>query len=350
MNPRGTVVSGANNALFTKLRDAGFPDTPQDEPALFKSRRRRRLIVRDAQGEPRAEATKPIADGGSRELTSSCAEGLETSFFFEMVFEAVNSGGVLTLETMQSLCAFEAEFNAFTFDAAPPCEFRALHNHVASFFGIGTCRNITQEHVQNYTDVLVDCHAFYESGQLFQCFSAGCGPGVPERCSRDDLVFDSLHSLVDKGFSPARPTVELTKLIRVRDLSSEETETVHFEFLPEKVGEAFGNAKLSGYGDTFGEYKFDVFSTQLLMDIAFAGLALGLIFTIMFVHTQSLFITTFAFMQILLALSVSFGIYNIVLWLPFFPYLNLVSGKPKPEFVLRVHGRSDLLAWLCKNE
>lgn len=305
MEPRGTYISGASRTLFRKLGDAGFSDTATDTPSL--NRRRRRL--------------------------ASCQEGLLNSFFFEMVLEDSAGGGtgtgngILNLPTMQALCDFESQFNSAGFEVQPPCEFRALHNHIAFYYGLGTCRNITGDDVSNFTQVLVDCLPLYESGALALCLQGCPAPGVPEECTRGNYVFDALHSLIDKDFSAANPRVGFTKLIRVRDIESEEMETLHFDFLVPKVGEAFGSAVLRGYGDTFGEYKFDVFSTQLLMDIAFVLVALGLIYTIMFIHTQSLFITTFAFLQILLALTVSYGFYNVILWLPFFPYLNLVSGK-----------------------
>ena len=245
MRARGTDLNGAHIGFYKRLGKAGFSDIPQNTPWIFDNRHG--LVGRMNKTEDFDQDPNPKTGsvGGHDGDVWRCPEGLEGSNFFEMVFEAINGENVLTLESLESMCAFEAELNAFVFDTPPSCEFRALPNHVANFFGIDTCRNITQEHVQKFTDVLVDCHEFYQSGQLARCYSVGCEVSVPEKCSRYDIVFDSLHSLIDSDFSPASPKALLTKLIRVRDLRLKELEAIHYEFLLDRVGGTFGRAVMA---------------------------------------------------------------------------------------------------------
>lgn len=145
---------------------------------------------------------------------------------------------------------------------------------------------------------------------------------MPRECWRENIVFDTLNTIVDKDFAKNNGKVKYTTSIPAYTGWSDELfSDIHLE-LYNKAGSDYGSAKLTGYktGD-----KFDVFTKQLILDNAFSGGAFFIVFCILWLHTSSGFIATFGFLQILLNLGVGYGIYMGVMFLPFFPFLNLVG-------------------------
>lgn len=302
---RGTYISGTELAYYDQLReDSRFTKSAETPTGLWL---RRRL-----------------------KLESTCMRRIDYSDYFEMVFETSSAGGLLNLESMQALCRFEQEIYR-RFGSESPCPYRALHNHILLYHNeIPLCASLTEDHVQNYTAALLQCYPFYRSGKLKEC-RGGCPelgvPEVPETCTRGRFIYDSLHSLIDSGFSPSNPRVRFTKLILQYEVSSDNLRKFHYDLLLDRVGQHSNGAVLRGYGEWGLRVKYSLVQYQINRDISLAVLSVVLVFAVMALHTKSLFMTFFSILQIILAISVAFGLYSVVLWLPYFPYLNIIAGE-----------------------
>lgn len=73
------------------------------------------------------------------------------------------------------------------------------------------------------------------------------------------------------------------------------------------------------------EGRFGVFDTDVMDQSKFAMLSFVIILGMMILHNGSWFISICAFGQIFLSLGLTFFLYQIVLWAPYFPFLNLVA-------------------------
>jgi len=70
--------------------------------------------------------------------------------------------------------------------------------------------------------------------------------------------------------------------------------------------------------------RFTVFDIDVMADGKYTGLSFCIIFCIMLFHNGSFFITAAAFGQIFLSLSLTLFLYQVVFWVPYFPFMNLV--------------------------
>lgn len=162
---------------------------------------------------------------------------------------------------------------------------------------------------------------------------AGCSNPLPDECveRQGNLVWLTLNGLVNKqylnpAFDIAQNGAALTRLrIHVtRDAIREESAGAKLreEVLGPLLDMKVGGATLVAF---HMNDKFDRFSASLLNDSLFATIAFILIFMMMSRHAGSMFIAGMAFFQMIMAFLVSYFVYQIVFWMPFFPFLNLTG-------------------------
>ncbi|GMH78863.1 hypothetical protein TrLO_g8610 [Triparma laevis f. longispina] len=355
---RGTDISGAQRT-FKNMMDADIcggdltynpsgvavnPDTWQ--PCNEEDDDRRLMEVEGEEGLSEAEVDYNEMQGrmlsGSTVNDTTCSYSrpyMLTNQWAPLVYAFEADGDDLfDTATVKAICQFSkdmsqqfygfmAELNWATGES---CHDRDLGFNIAYYYN-KECAEITDEDVSNFKALLLSCAPAYESDKLRLCdFNvANCkdngaaeSPPVPRECWRENIVFDTLNAIVDKDFARNNGKVKYTTSIPAYTGWSDELfSDIHLE-LYNKAGSDYGSAKLTGYktGD-----KFDVFTKQLILDNAFSGGAFFIVFCILWLHTSSGFIATFGFLQILLNLGVGYGIYMGVMFLPFFPFLNLVG-------------------------
>ncbi len=255
----------------------------------------------------------------------------------EVVYKAVGSD-LLDFETVQGLCEASEEMRSKLFDlgtrdvlspyTGAPCTSRDIGTYVKNYYGLGECSDITSSHVSNFSALLGECAPAFQNASLEYCppdryIGNGCSPGVQEGCLIDNIVYDTLNQLVDAQYLDSG-NVRFTKMIPAVTDWDQKTKftTFHDEYLFRLDGERIGSSEFAGYRSGS---KFDAFSSQIISDSLFSVAAFVAIFLLMWVHSSSFFITVFAWIQIFVSLGVSYGVYMCVLWLPFFPFLNLVG-------------------------
>eukprot|EP00510_Aplanochytrium_minuta_P008891 CAMPEP_0184052366 /NCGR_PEP_ID=MMETSP0956-20121227/5256_1 /TAXON_ID=627963 /ORGANISM="Aplanochytrium sp, Strain PBS07" /LENGTH=993 /DNA_ID=CAMNT_0026345421 /DNA_START=198 /DNA_END=3179 /DNA_ORIENTATION=+ len=329
LEARGTVLSGSYRA-FENLRDSPF------RRQLKSMERSRRMSF--------AEMETDVLTGSRRTLASandfSCSgahSGLLMYADTSITFKATTSKGMLNADSLIMTCEIEQKmsnfqnFQSFFFDfSSVPCKFRSLANYVAFYNNKTSCFDITDSDVSSFTSLLNMCSPHYDAGDIQVCADeTACGiqfPSVPIECFTNNWVYDSLNALIETGYAPGQP-VDLARIIVPWFYLYEEYELItdmHEELLKDLVDEEKDGALVYAYGLGY-DVKFDIFSYQLLKDLVFGGGAIVAVYAMMRAHTGSWFVASFAMLQILLSVGVAFGVYMLILWLPFFPFLNLIS-------------------------
>ncbi len=216
---------------------------------------------------------------------------------------------------------------------------RSMPNYVAALSNV-TISDLTQTHVDNVKTLLKKCRPYYESTQLVgNCWDyqkevytskmstsssdPACSLEVSDYdCAQYNAVYDIFNALTPTGYMASFDTLETTQSImsnydnyddKVSAWKSIETiigqkkgdVTLENVYLPGAKGRLF-NSMMTG---SLGNFVF-----------LFAGSYLLILY-----HTGSLWITTCGVFQILMAFGWGFFFYNIVLWRPFFPFLNLIA-------------------------
>ncbi len=254
----------------------------------------------------------------------------------QLIFSAKNDD-LLNVETLKSICYFTDDFDSKFDDhmkgtswiGGHVCKPRSLPFYVTYFYGLGSCDAITEVHIDSFRSLLSMCYPHYSAGELTLCREDinSCQdefPDVPADCLKENIAYDVINALVDNEFATTGK-VKHTRVVYPLNWWDEDLFlSLHEEDLYPlvKEGKSFGSAQLAGYR-TGG--KFDVFSKQLISDNVFSGGAFFLVFCILWIHSSSGFLASLAFLQIFLNLGVAYGIYMCVFYLPFFPFLNLVS-------------------------
>ncbi|GMH78131.1 hypothetical protein TrST_g12738 [Triparma strigata] len=356
---RGTDISGAMRTFKTMLEDdicdGSLTYNPNGDPVLWSQWPEctdndddRRLTEDEYEESENLEFVKrqlQNAEMQKKVNDTQCSYSdpylLTDSWYpLQYAFEAIDGEDLFDTATLKSICAFSKQmyldFHSgpnhykYSWITGEACVARDLGFYTA-FYYQKECEELVDADVSNFRDLLLECAPAYEAGTLKMCDSnvqackdtgAAESTPVPRECWRENIVWDTLNAVVDTDFRKNEGKVKYTTVLPpytnwYDDLFTE----IHLE-LYTRVGESFGSAQLTGYrtGD-----KFDVFTKQLLFDNAFSGGAFFLVFCILWLHTSSGFIATFGFLQILLNLGVGYGIYMGVMFLPFFPFLNLVG-------------------------
>ena len=353
------------------MNTAGWWDCTNAED---EERRRLAATSTDAMDEEREVVRALYEQHQAEDLTCSYShswlfEGSPTWPPMQVVFEA-NGDDLMDADTLKAICAFNDDLRVKynlensaenSLRTGEYCEERSLTpmlpcvtsltplpdsfrsvaggqkcldrnlGHYIGYYYHKTCAEITSSDVENFRTLLTTCQPSFTAGTLTICSDIGVpnncmniatnntSPAVPKECLRENIVYDVLANIVDKDFKTTNK-VKYTKVIGAYTWEDQLT-PVHDD-LESDLDKSYGSAKITGYrlGD-----KFDVFTSQLIIDNIYSGGAFFLVFCIMWLHTSSGFIASFGFLQIILNLGVAYGIYMAVLNLPFFPFLNLVG-------------------------
>ena len=178
------------------------------------------------------------------------------------------------------------------------------------------------------------CADLYDEEELTLNYKDDCSDSSDEKscydstspnaaCFRENIMFDTLNAIVDRDFSNSHKAARSKVIIAYDEWDADFLKDVHKNLSGMMSSKkSFGDAVIAGYksGD-----KMEIFNSQLFVDNLLAIGAFLSVLGILWFHSGSAFIASFGLLQIFLNLGVAYGIYMGVLFLPFFPFLNLVS-------------------------
>ena len=258
----------------------------------------------------------------------------------------------LTLRAARAACIFErrvlARLQEWKRECGQCCPARSFAVYAALRAGLAPdkCELLAEPHVAALRSALAVCAPWHANGTLGRALlddgDAAVMKFMPAACIGPKAapfdVFDLLHTLIGEAGATQQSQLAVdrhapTRLLLAahRAIEAElawDAESVNLQLLFSGGGRG-GGARLPGGGAAVLAWttgvKFDLGGRQVTHDLVYAGWALVAIVGMLLAHTRSLFISIFALGQIVSSLGIAYAVYELVLWMPFFPALNLVS-------------------------
>ncbi|XP_065833295.1 protein dispatched homolog 1-like isoform X2 [Oscarella lobularis] len=326
--------------------------------------------IDDYLPEPESSPASDVKEELSQADTSLLCTTTGFATHIRVVFEAD-----FTLEKIHAMCLFSnnrirsrANFSTICLKDSTTsscCPDVSLGNVIAAARNVSSCSALREVDIDEMRDILIDCAPWYGNNSLTRtcaetqakydsvdvpqaernCFA------VPRRCTRFNAVYIILHYLVDIGFVDAlvagsadfpKLTYALT-LYQTLDPVSRATESEARDPLTmnTEASRVPQDWYISVYEDLFTGHRptydgvtiaghdldiaFRIFSGRFIGESLYIGISLLFIFVIMWIYTQSFFITSMGSLAIVFAMVITYFLYYFVFRIEFFGYLNLLS-------------------------
>eukprot|EP00118_Oscarella_pearsei_P022424 m.259432 g.259432 ORF g.259432 m.259432 type:complete len:1102 (+) comp40420_c0_seq3:32-3337(+) len=315
----------------------------------------------DYSPEPSDDMDDASRNGPKYEPILLCA----TSDFLttaRLVFEAD-----FTLGKIQAMCKFSDDlvrsrknFSSICLkdDDSQCCPDVSLGTVIAAANNVSSCNSLRQPDVDYVKMLLTECADWYGNDSLTascaetQAKYTGNEPelsssvrrclSVPSLCARQNTVYIVLHYLVNDDFSDALvalspgsdfPTLTYAMTLYQtlnpldRDLDARPAPQDFFIGVYDDVlskGKKITYGNITTVGHNLG-ISFRIFSQRVLSESIYFGLALAIIFIIMWLYTQSFFITSMGCLSVVFAMVIAYFLYHVIFRVPFFGYLNTLS-------------------------
>ena len=276
-----------------------------------------------------------------------------------IVFEAD-----FTLEKIRAMCSFSdnrirsrTNFSTICLKdsttSSSCCPDVSLGNVIAAARNVYSCSALREIDIDEMRDLLTDCAPWYGNDSLTRTCAETQAKydsvdvpqaerrciAVPRRCTHFNSVYIIFHYLVDKGFVDAlvagsadfpKLTYALTLYQSLDPLSRDiEARRVPQDWYIGVYEDLFTEHRPTYDGVTIAGHDlgiaFRVFSTRIVSESIYIALSLLVIFVIMWIYTQSFFITSMGSLAIVFAMVIAYFIYHVVFRVPFFSYLNIIS-------------------------
>lgn len=225
-------------------------------------------------------------------------------------------------DTFEQLCHIQSVTESFS-SYQPVCQQDclcrtfSLVNYVTYLSGKGLCHEVTQTDLKSIMGALVSCKQFYDS--------------IPKRCWFDKARFGSYSCNVSK-LCENGAFYELYHFI----VSKNQRQTITFLHVAQgqqmyalyedllQVIQDYRNKPVKLVALNFG-LKELVFEKFLLNDSFWIILALFIVIVIMWIYTESIFITFTVLSSMLFTVILSYTVYKLVFGIEYFPFLNLLA-------------------------
>ena len=243
-------------------------------------------------------------------------------FFFEPVNQERD---LFTVAAIHSICKFQDELISPKSSeiGMSDCPMDSIANTIAEISN-KQCHEITQSDLDYTKNIIEKC------GKYTYNNSTGTSEDIPNICTGFSLqnVNHILVNLAQIGFFDAK-TERVTKLeytaVYMRGRYYNEKQFFYDHFSGQTVGDKHVKISAVKFAD-HGFVKWDVLADFLLTDILYFGVALVLVFFIMFVYLRSIVLIFSMLLNIIVSFVTAYFLYFFVCRLTFFPYLNLLTG------------------------
>lgn len=271
-----------------------------------------------------------------RSLDNSLLPPFQSSYVYPLVvfvYEASSSTeDLFTADKLKTICAMDSDIVHSNQLFQAYYSSWSLGNYVALLNNRKTCQDITDEDVSVVRNLLQNCFSYFVEETLnSNCkdpeenntVSPNC-PSVPLRCIQHSAVYNIFQYLVDSKFmatpedNTLKYTLSIPPPVSRRDVIFEDwynklKDTNHIR----------NGVKLAAF--KFGNFKFDKFSEQLLVEVIFPALAMIVVFVIMWMFLGSFILTFCALFCVVYAVGLAYFFYNMVFKMKFFPFLNVLT-------------------------
>ncbi|XP_038057504.1 protein dispatched homolog 1-like [Patiria miniata] len=255
-----------------------------------------------------------------------------------LVFERVDGGNMLTTEAIKSVCKAEERLvtshpsyqencqcpNATATTECPSTW--SIGNHIALLSNKSSCAAIVDSDVANTIDLLMLCAPFFRNttAEDFQYQSL---PMVPDECRQHEyavftifhylLPIEVLRGITDNSLPPTSRIVSV--LLPIEDKDALKT------IFQESIQRETSTDGITTLKAVDFNIKFRLFSTAILLDSLYLGIAAGAIFLLIWVYTGSFLVTLTALLNMVFSFTLADFFFTVAFVRPFFPFGNIMS-------------------------
>ncbi|XP_065065551.1 protein dispatched homolog 1-like [Rhopilema esculentum] len=262
------------------------------------------------------------------QVNSTCSMEVYSYLLSKTVYTTVKDGDDLfTAENLREMCSLEdaivrkvAQFKEECVKGGPTkdcCPSLSIGYYVAVLTNKTSCSSIQEADVQ-YVRGLI---------QVLQQKSNSNKRTALNKSSRQFRILSNIMNfMVDKTFA-ANTSAKLSYALVFSPLqmpSRKFLENLYKENLQKTPLTNGVWVKLTAYD--FQNLKTVAYDSQLLADVWYIMLAVGLILGLMWGYSGSLFISIMGFSAVVFAVILSYWLYSVVFGLVFFPFLNIMTA------------------------
>eukprot|EP00605_Chrysophyceae_sp_TOSAG23-4_P000021 GSChrysophyteH1.ASY1.ANO1.21.1 assembled CDS len=209
---------------------------------------------------------------------------------------------------------------------------------------VNEVKTLLQECREVYdTNLLVgNCWDFQEDKYVAKSTSSADDPACNldvslHKCARYNAVYDIFYALTPIGYLSQTKSLKLTQSILQNHDFTNVLEM--WSVMEPLIGKNENSIVLDNI--YFGRLKDRLFNEMMTKSTDNFALLFVLVSSLILLHTGSIWITVCGSFQIIMAFAWGFFFYNVVLWRPFFPFLNLVA-----LFLIMGIGADDLFVFV----
>ncbi|XP_055305297.1 protein dispatched [Sitodiplosis mosellana] len=197
------------------------------------------------------------------------------------------------------------------------CRPWSIPNYIAFLANKTSCSDIQENDLLEMSQLLRDCYKYYLNGSLrSDCENSKCL--VPVKCAQSNAAYQILHFLTDNKFNETNPLfstmifLPMAKTTKILPYYYDILSVIH------------DNDVLSVAAINMG-LKNSLFDELLFYDGWLIALGAMCILYCILIYTNSILITLSTVVANILSIGVAYFIYQVVLQLPYFPFMNLLA-------------------------
>lgn len=243
------------------------------------------------------------------------------------IYTSINEESLFNAENLKDVCKLEEEVvrrqHMFDTDCTKGnenstecCPSISIGYYAAVLANKTSCQNISDEDVDNLKRVIAEMHSKNRTESTGSTIT-----------KEEKIGYMIMQFLVDKKFAanPIKEKLEYTLVFSPVEAPSRKLLKDMYEMklqgneLPKST-----KVQLAAYD--FEHLKVVAYDSQLIADVWYIMLAVGLILGLMWGYSGSLFISIMGFSSVIFAIILSYWFYTVVFRLVFFPFLNIMTA------------------------
>jgi len=243
--------------------------------------------------------------------------------------EKSTPGQLLTFDSFRQLCELQSKVEQLPeYDSYCPddclCRSFSLVNYLSFLINENACADVTTEKLATVLTLVENCSASYRNIKS-DCWNVD-GYFALQRClvspqCENATIYQLYYYLVDNKFDTDGQIKFTTSFLHIAmgqasyplyEVLHRDTHNFHTENI-KVVAMNFGLKEL-------------VFEKLLIRDTVWVCVSIVVVFMIMWIYTDSFFVTSMTLLSMVFTIIISFTIYQFVFRISYFPFMNLLGA------------------------
>jgi len=260
----------------------------------------------------------------SRPKESGCSFGVSPYMSSKTIYTTIDeSESLLQAKSLREVCELEDEIvrkqplfgnecEKADGNVTDCCPSISIGHYIAKLNNRTGCLAIVDSDVENFKELIKRHNSRMENEKFTEM--------------EKDILENVLTFLVDKQFAKNTKSEKLTYTLVFSPVPTPSRNLLKgmYENKLQKI-ELLKKDKVKLVAYDFQNLKTVAYDSQLIADIWYIFLAVGLILCLMWGYSGSLFISIMGFSSVVFAIILSYWLYTVVFRLSFFPFLNIMT-------------------------